>query len=169
MVSIDGQPAIVDKKLHLGSQKIDTAIGKGFRGIFIVAVERQSKNIRIGRAPYKQVGLVARAIIRTLRPFKKYVLTITIDIGKEFSQHQRIAKALKVGVYFVHPCSTQERMLYENTNGLLNPNLSKYRLFRVTYLLEVVIAQVRLDFSPRKILWFKALVVLFAEYAAGTI
>jgi hypothetical protein len=51
-----------------------------------------------------------------LSPFSKRVLTITSDNGKEFSQHNVIAKELKSNFFFAHPYHSWER-------GLLDCNI----------------------------------------------
>jgi len=40
-------------------------------------------------------------------------------VGKEFSYHQQVAKALERDYYIAHPDSSWELDLNENTNGLL--------------------------------------------------
>jgi IS30 family transposase len=79
-----------------------------------------------------------------------------VDNGKEFTQHQKIAKALNADVYFAHPYSSWERGLNENTIGLLRQYFPKNRSFRVIDLEEVAAAQERLNFRPRKTLGFKS-------------
>ncbi|MCK5819531.1 MAG: IS30 family transposase [Psychromonas sp.] len=44
---------------------------------------------------------------------------VTLDNGKEFAQHERVAQKLAADIYFAHPYSLWERSINENTNGLL--------------------------------------------------
>jgi len=44
---------------------------------------------------------------------------LTGDNGKEFSEHEKIVKALQANFYFAHPYCSWERGLNENTNGLI--------------------------------------------------
>jgi len=67
-IGIDDHPSIVDEKSRIGDCGIDTTIGKGHKGVLIVAVEQKSKKTFIRCAPDKQADLVAHEIIRMLRP-----------------------------------------------------------------------------------------------------
>ena len=50
----------------------------------------------------KKAGLKTRL----LRPHKRKCHTITLDNGKEFAQHEKVAAALKADIYFANPyCS----------------------------------------------------------------
>ena len=48
----------------------------------------------------KQADTVRRAIIRLLKPNKRWVHTITADNGAEFAKHEGFAKQLGAAVYF---------------------------------------------------------------------
>ena len=50
---------------------------------------------------------------------------ITSDNGSEFAFHEKISKELNTDFYFVHPYSSWERGLNENTNGLVRQYLKK--------------------------------------------
>jgi len=63
---------------------------------------------------------VANATTDLLKPYQDQVLTITADYGKEFVQHEKVVGALKCGYCSVHPCSSLERGLNENTSGLFS-------------------------------------------------
>ena len=52
------------------------------------------------------------------------------QISTEFSQHEKVANALKADVYFAHPYCAWERGLNENTNGLLRPYFPKGSNFK---------------------------------------
>ena len=124
-VSIDERPETVYQKIRIGDWEIDTATGRRHKGVIVVAVERKSKLVLIEWVPQKQANLVAKAIIRMLKPYRDRVKTITVDNGKEFSFHQKIAKALKTDIYFAHPYSAWERGLNENTIGLIRQYFPK--------------------------------------------
>lgn len=168
-VSIDQRPAIVDQKCRIGDWEIDTVIGKKHQGVLIVAVERKSKLTVIGWSRYKKAKLVSKEIIRMLKPYKKHVLTITVDNGKEFALHKMIARALKIDVYFAHPYSAWERGLNENTVGLVRQYFPKNISFKVVDPEMILTAQNRLNIRPRKTLGFRSPVeVFFKPVAFGT-
>ena len=54
------------------------------------------------------------AVPRTIK-----CLTITYDNGREFSDHEHMARELTADIYFAHPYSSWERGTNENTNGLI--------------------------------------------------
>ncbi len=51
--------------------------------------------------------------------------TMTLDHGKEFPQHARLAGSVSEGSYFAHPSHPWERGTTENTNGLIRPFIPK--------------------------------------------
>ena len=155
-VGIEKRPAIVDQKCRVGDWEIDTAIGKGHQGVLIVAVERKSKITLIGWSRHKKALLVTNEIIRLLRPFKRHVLTITVDNGKEFALHKEIAKALKADVFFANPYSAWERGLNENTIGLVRQYFPKNMPLNQIDPERLVMAQNRLNARPRKSLGFRS-------------
>ena len=89
-------------------------------------------------------------MIEVLTPLKERLLTVTFDNGKEFSEHEQMAKALEADIYFAHPFASWERGINENTNGLIRQYFSKE-----TDLPDVTIEQAqmvmdRLNNRPRK-------------------
>ena len=168
-VSIDERPAIVDSKGRVGDWEIDTAIGKGHQGVLVVAVERKTHVTLIGHAPYKKSSLVSKEIIRMLKPYKNRVLTITVDNGKEFTEHKKIAKALDTCVYFAHPYSAWERGLNENTIGLMRQYFPKSMSLRTVNRKTIYMVQDLLNIRPRKTLEFRSPAELFfGTVAFGT-
>ncbi len=124
-ICIEDRPEIVDQRLRLGDWKIDTVIGKGHKGALVTLVERKTMKMLSAVIPRKTESEVTKATIKLLRPYKAYVHTITADNGKEFSGHEKIAKALDAKVYFAHPYSSWERGLNESHNGLLRQYFPK--------------------------------------------
>ncbi|CAK0752667.1 transposase [Gammaproteobacteria bacterium] len=98
---------------------------------------------------------MADAMISLLKPFADYVHTITTDNGKEFSQHQRIAKELNAEFYFAHPYSSWERGANENMNGLIRQFFPKKMSLK--FIPEKLIKKAKdlLNHRPRKCLGFK--------------
>ena len=168
-VSIDDRPEIVDQKIRIGDWEIDTATGRKHKGVIVVAVERKSKLALMEWAPQKQADLVAKAIIRILKPYGDQVKTITVDNGKEFSFHQKIAKALKADVYFAHPYSAWERGLNENTIGLIRQYFPKNMSLELIHPKLIQFVQNRLNIRPRKTLGYRSPNdIFFKTVAFGT-
>ncbi|MFT6155600.1 MAG: IS30 family transposase [Neolewinella sp.] len=110
---------------------------------------------------------VTKATISLLKPFKDVVHSITADNGKEFAHHAEINKVLSADVYFVHPHSSWERGLNENTNGLLRQYFPKSTNLKLVSTAEVNKAVRRLNARPRKALGFKASGQLMSDYRAA--
>ena len=169
-VSIDERPTIVDNKERVGDWEIDTIIGKNHKGALVTAVERKTKFSCMSHVPKKEASLVARALIGMLTPYKNIVHTLTSDNGKEFSEHEKIAKALKAGFFFAHPYSSWERGLNENTNGLIRQYFPKKTCLINVSDKHVAAVQEKLNERPRKLLNFETPKQLFLNsfVALGT-
>ena len=67
----------------------------------------------------KDAKSVEDAIVRTLKKIGLPILTLTADNGREFGNHENIARRLKADFYFAHPYCSWERGANENSNGLV--------------------------------------------------
>jgi len=162
-VSIDERPQVVEQKTRVGDWEVDTIIGKRHKGALVTAVERKTKLTCIKQVVDKKADTVTQALIDLLSPYKKQVLTITVDNGKEFASHQKIAQALGAAVYFAHPYHAWERGLNENTNGLIRQYFPKNSDLTTPNNTKVRFVQNRLNKRPRKSLNFKTPEELFAK------
>lgn len=152
---IEERPQIVDQRARLGDWEIDTVIGKGHQGALVTIVERATQKLLCTNVPRKTSEEVTKATIRLLKPYKDFVHTITADNGKEFSGHEKIAKALEAEVYFAHPYSSWERALNENMNGLLRQYFPKGMNLKTVSHIDVMAAMRKLNTRPRKTLGYK--------------
>jgi IS30 family transposase len=168
--SIDERPVVVDTKGRVGDWEIDTIIGKNHKGALVTAVERKFKFTCISHVPNKEADVVARALINMLKPYKKFVHTITSDNGKEFAKHQNIAIDLEALFFFAHPFSSWERGLNENTNGLIRQYFPKKSSLGFVEIERIIDVQNELNNRPRKSLNFLAPAELFpnSSVALGT-
>ena len=103
----------------------------------------------------KQAERVREVIEELLLNWKPNILTITSDNGKEFAQHQEIAKTLEIDYYFAHPYRSWERGANENLNGLVRQYFPKKSSF--TNLTDKRIQEVanKLNNRPRKRLGYE--------------
>jgi IS30 family transposase len=145
----------VEAKTRIGDWEADTITGKQRKGALLSVVERKSKLTLLKELPDRQAKRVARALIQLLRPCQHKVLTITMDNGKEFACHDRVAKDLQADVYFAHPYHAWERGLNENTNGLIRQYFPKGIDFTKIKTQSVQFVMDRLNNRPRKKLDFK--------------
>lgn len=66
-------------------------------------------------------------------PIKDYIHTITSDNGKEFSQHEFVAKSLDASLYFATPYHSWQRGVNENYNRLLRQYFPKRLLLKTSH------------------------------------
>jgi len=154
-VSIDERPAIVDTRQRLGDWEVDTIIGKGHRHAIVSLTERKSRLALLRKVECKTAQAVADAVIELMKSLPIRTHTITADNGKEFADHERIAKKLNTDVYFAHPYSSWERGSNENMNGLIRQYFPKKRSFVTITQQEIDFVMERLNNRPRKCLGFK--------------
>ncbi len=160
-VSIDERPQVAAQKTRIGDWEVDTIIGTRHKGALVTAVERKTKFTCIKQVPDRKANTVTQALSDMLSPYKNRVLTITVDNGKEFASHQKIAQALEAAVYFAHPYHAWERGLNENTNGLIRQYFPKNSDLTTPNTTKVRFVQNRLNNRPRKSLNFKTPLELF--------
>ncbi len=166
-VGIEKRPAIVEDRNRTGDWEGDTIIGSHDGGAVIASmVERKSRFTVLVKAKNKSTACVIGGINDGMRHLSTLVHTITLDNGKEFSHHEKMANALNADVYFAQPYHSWERGLNENTNGLVRQyfpkkvpfdNISRQELQRVVY---------KLNNRPRKCLGYKTPFEVFSRSCA---
>ena len=85
-----------------------------------------------------------------MKKSKVPIHTITFDNGKEFADHNIIAKDLKTDIYFADPYSAYQRGTNENTNGLIRQYLPKGTDFKNVTNEELKAIENKLNNRPRK-------------------
>ena len=145
-VSIEGRPAVVDRRSRFGDWEGDTIVGANHRGGAVTLVERKSGYLLLGKVPNLQAATVrqvaARRYATTPAALRK---TLTLDNGKEFAEHELLAIAAALKIYFAKPYSAWQRGTNENTNGLIRQffpkgtdlaNIPEHRFTKVQQLLN---------------------------------
>lgn len=131
--SIDKRPQIVANKGRFGDWEADSIIGARHKGGILSAVERKAKLTRLRKLQSKTAAEMRYTSVELLGPLVAKVHTITLDNGKEFCEHEEIAKQLQARIYFAHPYASWERGLNENTNGLVRQYFpKKYDFSKIT-------------------------------------
>jgi len=166
-VSIDNRPKIVDKKQRIGDWEGDTIIGKQQQKAIVTLVDRASKVVRIGPVATKHSEIVAAIITDLLTPMRQISHTVTLDNGKEFSAHEKIAKSLSIDIYFAHPYSSWERGANENTNGLIRQYIPKGSSFENIPNERIEFIEDRLNNRPRKSLGYWTPNEVYQQAMAG--
>lgn len=149
-VSIDERPKVVNEKSRIGDWEGDTIIGKGHKGALLTLVERKTLFTVIVPLTGKNAEQLKQAVIEVLTPLKERVLTVTYDNGKEFAEHEQMAKALEADIYFAHPYASWERGINENTNGLIRQYFPKGTDLRDVTTEQAQMVMERLNNRPRK-------------------
>jgi len=101
------------------------------------------------------LSLFLHAIVELLTPVKDWVLTLTADNGREFAQHEKIARQLEAEFYFAHPFASWESSLNENANGLIRQYFPKKHDFTTTTQKQIERVMDKLNNRPRKCLGIK--------------
>jgi IS30 family transposase len=129
-------------------------IGKGHRGALVTLTERKSRLSLLKRVDKRQADMVSQATISLLKPFADQVHTITRDNGKEFANHETIAKRLDADFFFAHPYADWERGSNENMNGLVRQYFPKKTDFSTISDEDIETIIQKLNHRPRKCLDF---------------
>jgi len=165
-VSIDQRPAIVDTRQRLGDWEVDTIIGKGHRHAIVSLTERKSRYALLKKVERKTAQAVGDAVIELLKSLPVCVHTITSDNGREFADHERIARELRTDIYFAHPYSSWERATNENMNGLVRQYFPKKLNFAKITDDDIEFVMERLNNRPRKCLDFRSPKQVFFNHSS---
>ena len=160
-VSIEQRPAIVDSRSRIGDWEGDTVIGKDHKSAIYTLVDRKSLYTVIVKLNGKNATELVDKTLKVLEPMSSKIHTITYDNGLEFAEHERMAKALDVDIYFAHPYSSWERGINENTNGLIRQYFPKGTDFNKVTNSQIEFVMKRLNTRPRKTRGGKQPVELF--------
>jgi len=145
-VSIEGRPAVVDRRGRYGDWEGDTIVGANRRGGAVTLVERKSGYLLLGRVRDLRAATVRQAAAgRYLTTPASLRKTLTLDNGKEFAEHEQLEVEAALKIYFAKPYSAWQRGTNENTNGLIRQffpkgtdlaNIPEHRFTRVQQLLN---------------------------------
>ncbi len=162
-VSIEQRPEIVALRERLGDWEADTIIGAGQKGAIVTLVERKSRFTLMDKVERRTADATEEAIVRMLLHHILQVRTITFDNGKEFANHEKIARQLQAEMYFAHPYASWERGTNENTNGLIRQYLPKGSDFSTVTTEQLAFIKERLNHRPRKCLDFQTPAMVFSH------
>jgi IS30 family transposase len=119
-VRIDGRPEAANRRERLGDFEGDTIVSRGKRSGLLTLVDRKSRYLWAARLKDRTAERTRRKIEKLLKNLAPELRqTITFDNGKEFSEHEALARHLNLKVYFAHPYASWERGTSENTNRLI--------------------------------------------------
>lgn len=151
---IDARPRIVEERSRFGDFEADTIIGKAHKGAILTLTDRAIGYGMLRKLDGKEAGSTTEKMIRALKPFKRYLHTITSDNGLEFAGHEQIAKETDTSFYFAKPYHSWERGSNENYNRLVRQYFPKKTNLRKISFAEIRKVQECLNDRPRKRLNF---------------
>jgi transposase, IS30 family len=107
-----------------------------------------------------------KAVIKMLKKIpRKFCRSIMFDNGLENSEHELIAKSLKVKTYFCNPYHSWEKGGVENGIGLVRRYYPKKTDFALLSKQEIKHIESRLNNRPRKTLVFLTPLELYKNCA----
>ncbi len=154
-VMIDQRPEIVNSKERFGDWEADTIVGKNHKSAILTLTERKSQFELMAKTDGTKAESIKKEMINLLAPFIQWVITITSDNGKEFTEHQQIAKKLKADFFFADPYSPWQRGLNEYNNKLIRQYLPKKTDFNLINSKTINMIISKLNNRPRKLLGYK--------------
>lgn len=117
---INTRPAEVETRLTIGHWEGDLINGAHGTGNLATLAERHTRFTLVGRTRSKETQEVTRELCALLKTLPgKARLTLTLDNGKEFANHEALAREAGVDVFFANPYHSWERGTNENVNGLI--------------------------------------------------
>jgi len=150
-VSIGGRPKAVDARRRFGDWEGDTVVSPGRRSGLVTMVDRKSGYIRIRKTNSLKSEVTRQAARRCLHDLPESLRrTMTLDNGKEFAEHERLAEDLDLDIYFAEPYASWQRGANEHANGLLRQFFPKGTDFAQISHQAVARAEKLLNERPRK-------------------
>lgn len=168
-ISIRDRPAVVDRRQRYGDWEGDTVVGPKHQSAIVTVVDRKSGYLLTRKARNRKAASVCRAIGQQFCELSSTVRkTITVDNGTEFSDHQRLAAATGMNVYFALPYCSWQRGTNENTNGLIRQFFPKGTDFRQVPSEKIRHVKNLLNHRPRKRHGYKTPYELIGRYLRCT-
>jgi IS30 family transposase len=154
-VMIGNRPETINNKKTYGHWEADTVISRQSKSSLVVVRERRLQITLICKIPRKNADHMRRAVVRLLHRIpKRFVKSITFDNGLENADHELIAKALGVKIYFCNPYHSWEKGGVENGIGLIRRYFPKKTDFSLISDQEIHLIEYKLNNRPRKSLGF---------------
>lgn len=154
-IFIDKRPVAANKKSRVGHFEGDTIVGRNHIGAVVSLTEMKTKYQFILKVQDQSADKVRNAIQKLLGNHANWIKTLTVDNGKEFACHEKLAEDLDIKVFFCDPYSPWQRGLNENQNGLIRQYIPKSTSFVNLMDHDIAMIADRLNNRPRKTLGFE--------------
>ncbi len=154
-IFLDRRPVAANNKSRIGHFEGDTIVGKDHKGAIVTLTEMKTKYQFMFKVRERSADEVQYAIEMLLGNHFSWIKTLTVDNGKEFACHEKIASDLSLKVFFCDPYSPWQRGLNENQNGLIRQYIPKSTSFENLMTHDIDVIAARLNNRPRKTLGFE--------------
>lgn len=155
-VSIKERPVHIDERQQPGHWEADTIISRASKPALAVALERQSRLVRLAKLPAKTSRHFSTALNRRLARYPKHMRrSITYDNGCENVEHIRVNKVLGTQSYFCEPFHSWEKASIENAIGLVRRFFPKKTDFAIITKEQIKQVEYLLNSRPKKCLNYK--------------
>ena len=138
------------------------------RSAVLTIIERSTNFLIIRKLPQRyESEQVSKIIIEALKPYKKYVMTITTDNGPEFAQYKEIEQNLQCQIYYAKPYAPWQKGAVENVNMLIRQYVPKG--FNINTISRQYLAYIqnKINSRPREKLMFKSPIFVFNRNSAA--
>lgn len=133
-----------------GHWERDTMHGGDRKASILVLTDRKTRYNCFQKLDRRFARAVTKKTIHALKDLP--CRSITNDNGKEFADHERLAKRMKVGVYFCDPYSSYQRGSNENRIGILRQYFPKKMDLRNLHWRALKKVEIEMNNRPMKIL-----------------
>jgi len=165
LVPIASRPEDIAERRIPGHWEGDLIMGKKNRSAVGTLVERTSRYLLLARLPGQTAPAVRQGLTRRLRTLPEALRqTLTYDRGAEMAEHEALARALHIRVYFADPHSPWQRGTAENTNGLLRQYLPKGTDLSGLTQRDLNRIATRLNTRPRRVLGYATPQEVFEQH-----
>jgi IS30 family transposase len=164
MTPIAARPAEVDPRTVPGHWEGDLLKGARNGSAIGTLVERTTRLVILAKMNGTDAASARQGFTKKLRHVPALLRkTLTYDRGKEMAEHERLARQLKIQLFFADPYSPWQRGTNENTNGLLRQYLPKGTDLSGYTQRELTAIASRLNTRPRKCLNFATPLEVYAR------
>jgi IS30 family transposase len=153
---IETRPKEVETRKVAGHWEGDLINGAHGTGNLVTLVERKFRFTLVGRTKTKEANEVTNEMCDLFESLPAITRSgLTLDNGKEFAWHEKIAAKVNIDVFFANPYHSWERGTNENTNGLIRRLHPKKSSFAGIGVAELAKIETYLNDRPRKCLgWY---------------
>lgn len=152
---------------EFGHLEGDTIVGKHHKSAVITLADRLSKCIITIKADGRRARDIESSLNNCFHTLPRHTFkSIIFDCGKEFSNWKSVSNKQDIDIYFADPGTPSQRVLNENSNGLLRKSgLPKEMDFNSVTQEYISSVSSRRNSIPRKSLNYQTPIECFIKHA----